>query len=210
MEPRFDSLLLSAIVFSALLLIFIYKRFGFANAIAFLIITGGFSAIMDFLSAYVEVNYEYPGKSKRWVFTFILFGWTAIAGSCLLVAEQLLTRKNEDLLNKKSLWWKAPILTAVLAVLLDMFIDPIAVETGYWVWFVKGEIYYYEIPLLNFVGWFVLMLCASMAWIFIIRQKKWRTWQRLLVSFTAIIPLAILSGLLSTLLRSILDYWDLK
>jgi uncharacterized membrane protein len=45
-------------------------------------------------------------------------------------------------------------------VCLDLFIDPVAVATGYWVWFVPGEIYF-GIPLLNFVGWFVLNVSST-------------------------------------------------
>ena len=58
------------------------------------------------------------------------------------------------------------------AVGLDLFIDPVAVKAGYWVWFVSGTVYY-GIPLLNFVSWFVLMFLAPLAWIRIARQRQW-------------------------------------
>ena len=209
MEPKFTFLLISVIIFALLLLFYIHKRFGWANAISFLVLSGAFTAIMDFLSAYVEVNYEYPGKSKLWVFAFIFFGWTGIAGSCLFLAEKLLTKHGEDLYNKKSLWWKAPLLTGFTAVVLDLFIDPIAAASGYWVWFAEAE-GYYNIPLLNFTGWFVLMFCAPMAWILIIRRIRWKDWQRLLASILAILPLMIVSGVLSTLLRVLLTLARLK
>ena len=41
-----------------------------------------------------------------------------------------------------------------IAVVLDLFIDPVAVAAGYWIWLVKATVYY-GIPLLNYVGWFV-------------------------------------------------------
>ena len=86
-------------------------------------------------------------------------------------------------MSQKKLWWQVPTLTAIIAVLLDLFIDPVAVKTGYWVWFVKGMVYY-DIPLLNFVGWFVLMFLASLGWIIIIRQQQWGAWQKIIFSST--------------------------
>ncbi|UCE05570.1 MAG: carotenoid biosynthesis protein, partial [bacterium] len=89
------------------------------------------------------------------------------------------------------------------AVVLDLFIDPIAVAAGYWVWLVKGTVYY-EIPLLNFVGWFVLMFLASLAWIIIIRQQQWGYRQKIIVSFIALIPLIICSAILSIILNGMI------
>jgi uncharacterized membrane protein len=55
---------------------------------------------------------------------------------------------------------------------LDFFIDPVAVAAGFWIWLVKGTVYY-GIPLLNYVGWSVLMFLASLGWILIARQPEW-------------------------------------
>lgn len=209
MNPQFTLLLVCVIVFALIELWYISWRFGLANAIAFLILSGGFTAVMDMLSAYVEVNYEYPGKSALWVFFFIFFGWTSICGSCLFIAEGIAKKSSENLLTQKSLWWKVPLLTAFFAVILDLFIDPVAVETGYWVWFVKGEIYY-EIPLLNFIGWFVLMLCAPLAWIFVIRRVHLKSWQRVILSIGLFIPLMIGSGILSLSLNALFRILNLK
>jgi putative membrane protein len=209
MNPQFTLLLISVIVFALIVLWYISWRFGLANAIAFLILSGGFTAVMDMLSAYVEVNYEYPGKTPLWVFCFIFFGWTSICGSCVFIAEGIVKNPSGNLLTQKSLWWKVPLLTAIFALVLDLFIDPIAVETGYWVWFVKGEIYY-EIPMLNFIGWFVLMLCAPMAWIFVIRRINWKGWQRVLLAFGLFIPLMIGSGILSLSLNGLFRALNLR
>lgn len=201
MNPHFTLLLVCVIAFALIVLWYISWRFGIANAIAFLILSGGFTAVMDMISAYIEVNYEYPGKSPLWVFSFIFFGWTSICGSCLFVAEGIVKKSSGNLITQRSLWWKVPLLTAIFAVALDLFIDPIAVETGYWVWFVKGNIYY-EIPMLNYIGWFVLMLFAPLAWILVIRRVYWKGWQRIGLALGLFIPLMIVSGMLSILLNA--------
>lgn len=201
MIPNFTVLLISTIIFALMVITYIWLRFDVAHAISFIIISGIFPAVMDFVSSFVVHNYEYPGQSRLWVFTFIFFGWISVCGSCLFLAEGILARTGYNIVTQRKLWWQVPVLTGIIAVVLDLFIDPIAVSAGYWVWFIKGEVYY-EIPLLNFVGWFVLMILASLAWIIVIRKQQWGYQQKIIVSLIAIIPLIICSVILSIILNS--------
>lgn len=209
MHPNFTLLLVSTIIFSAIIVAYIIWRFGVINALSFIIVTGLFAAIMDFISAFVALNYEYPGKSKLWVFVFIFFGWTSVCGSCMFMAEGILVKNGHSIKTQKNIWWTLPLLTAVFAVLLDLFIDPVAVASGYWVWFIKGTVYF-EIPLLNFVGWFVLMFCAPLAWILILRIQKLKNWMRLILSVLILFPLIIGSAILSTVLNGIISALGLQ
>ena len=203
MAPDFTMTLVTTIGFAMVVIGYIGWRFDGAAALSFFIISGGFSAIMDFISAFAAHNYEYPGQSRLWVFTFILFGWTGVCGSCLFMAEGILARRGLDLMSQENLVWQAPLLTGIIAVLLDLFIDPIAVKAGYWIWFVKGNVYY-DIPLLNFVGWFVLMFLSPLAWIFINRRRHWSFIKKIAGAITAIIPLAISSVVLSLILNRLI------
>jgi putative membrane protein len=93
-------------------------------------------------------------------------------------------------------------------VLLDLFIDPVAVAAGYWVWRIPGTVYY-GIPLLNFVGWFVLMLLAPLAWIEICRRRS--SPARLIMLATAAVPLAcVASVLLSLMLNGLIGLTGLR
>ena len=203
MEPNFTLMMGSAIVFALLLLVFMWWRFGGPNTLAFAILAGLFTALMDYISAFVALNYEYPGQSRLWVTTFIFFGWIGMCGSCLLVAEGILARPEQNMLTQRRLWWQVPLLTGFIAVVLDLFIDPIAVRAGYWVWFIKGTVYY-EIPLLNYVGWFVLMLLAPLAWILIARQEAWGYWKKGWVSMAALVPLSVAAVVLSLALNGVI------
>ncbi len=49
-------------------------------------------------------------------------------------------------------WWARPLAGAALMVLLDIFIEPIAVRYGFWNWHTP------EIPFRNYVGWYVTSL----------------------------------------------------
>ena len=200
MTPNFTIILIGGILFALPVLAYIWWRFGGPDTLAFIIISGGFTAVMDFISSFVVQNYEYPGQSQLWVFTFIFFGWIAMCGSCLFLAEGLLARPGRDMLTQRRLWWQVPLITGVIAVVLDLFIDPVAVAAGYWVWFIQGTVYY-GIPLLNYVGWFVLMFLAPLAWILIARHRQWSYWQKGGVALGALVPLVIASVVLSLTLN---------
>ncbi len=200
MTPNFTIILIGGILFALPVLAYIWWRFGGPDTVAFIIVSGGFTAVMDFISSFVVQNYEYPGQSQLWVFTFIFFGWIGMCGSCLFLAEGLLARPGRDMLTQRRLWWQVPLITGVIAVVLDLFIDPVAVAAGYWVWFVQGTVYY-GIPLLNYVGWFVLMFLAPLAWILIARHRQWSYWQKGGVALGALVPLIIASVVLSLTLN---------
>jgi uncharacterized membrane protein len=203
MEPDFTGMLIGGILFSLPVLGFVWWRFGLADTAGFVIVIGLFSATMDFISSFVARNYEYPGQSALWVFTYIFFGWMGMCGSCLFVAEGILARRGEDMLSQRALWWRVPLLTAVVAVVFDLFIDPVAVRAGYWIWLKPGSVYY-NIPLLNFVGWFVLMFFTPLAWILLARKRQWPLHSKVLFAFIALIPLFFASVISSITLNGAL------
>ena len=117
-------------------------------------------------------------------------------------AERILARPGADRLNQPGLWWRVPLLTGVIALGLDLFIDPISVLVGYWVWFVPGDVYY-GIPLLNFVGWFVLMTLAPLAWILIAKRRAWGYGRKTAFAFIALVPLFLASVVVSLVLNGL-------
>jgi len=209
MSSIFTGMLVVAVLFALTVLGFIRWRFGGPDTLAFIIVVGLFAAVMDFISAFVVQNYEYPGQTRLWVFTFILFGWIGMCGSCLFLAEGILARPGQDMLTQPRLWWQVSLLTGLTAVVLDLFIDPVAVAAGYWVWFVEGTVYY-GIPLLNFVGWFVLMFLAPLAWVLIARHRRWGYWQKGVVALGTLIPLCIASVVLSVALNGTIAMLELQ
>jgi putative membrane protein len=202
LTPDFTLLLASGIVFALPVLAFVWWRFGGPDTLAFVIVTGVFTATMDFISAFVAQNYAYPGQSRLWVFTYIFFGWMGMTGTCLFIAEGILARPGRDMLTQPQLWWRVPLATGVIAVSVDLLIDPVAVAIGYWVWHVPGNVYY-GIPLLNFVGWFVLMFLAPLAWIVIAQRRHWGYARKAAASVAALVPLFVSAVLLSVTLNGI-------
>jgi uncharacterized membrane protein len=209
MGPDFMRLLVGSILFSLPILVFIWWRFGLADTLGFIVVVGLFSAIMDFISSFVARNYEYPGQSPLWVFSYIFFGWMGMCGSCLFIAEGISARRGDDMLSQSGLWWRVPLVTAVVAVIFDLFIDPVAVRAGYWVWLKPASVYY-GIPLLNYIGWFVLMFLAPLAWILIARKRQWNLQRKVIIAFIALLPLFVASVLLSITLNGVIAVFGLQ
>lgn len=118
MAPDFDFMMGSAVAFAVAVLAFVWWRFGGPDTLAFAVVSGLFAACMDFVSAFVAYNYEYPGQSKLWVFSFIFFGWIGMCGSCLFIAEGILSRPGRDMLTEGRLLWQVPV-TLVKAAALE-------------------------------------------------------------------------------------------
>jgi putative membrane protein len=207
--PDFNLLLAGGIVFALPVLAFIWWRFGGPDTLAFVIVSGAFTATMDFISAFVAQNYAYPGQSRLWVFTYIFFGWIGICGSCVFIAEGIFARRGADMLTQPQLWWRVPLATGLIAVSVDLLIDPIAVTIGYWVWHVQGNVYY-GIPLLNFVGWFVLTFLAPLAWIVIARRRHWGYAKKGAAAVAAFVPLFAGAVLLSVALNAVVGALGLQ
>jgi len=72
----------------------------------------------------------------------ITLSWVGIIYSSMIISERL----------KLSLWQRI-LTTTLIALSLDWGMDPIAVETGAWM-FGGGE--YFNIPAFNFFGWFFI------------------------------------------------------
>ena len=69
---------------------------------------------------------------------------------------------------------------------------------------------YYEIPLLNFVGWFVLMVLSPLAWLLMARQRHWCLWRKAVMALVSLLPLALTAGGLSMLLNRLIAVFGVQ
>jgi putative membrane protein len=173
--------------FALVTLGYVWWRFGGGDAATFGLVAGGYSAAGDVFNAFAKHAYEYPGHGFAWVFVYVFLGWIGISGTCLFVAEGILARAGHDLLTQRHLGWQAPLLAGLIAVAFDLFVDPVAASARFWVWLVPGPVFY-GIPLLNFVGWFVLVLLAAAVWTWIVKHRPWAVRRKLAVAAGAWLP----------------------
>ncbi|TKI72556.1 carotenoid biosynthesis protein [Lysinibacillus mangiferihumi] len=116
--------------------------------------------------------------------------------------------------------WIRSIIASLLAVVFDLVLDPVSFKVKeYWVWEQSG--YYYDIPLTNFLGWFltalVLHIVIGLYGNLLNPDKQWQRRMVLLYSLmicmfafiallnklylAAIIPVIVLAILLVTMKR---------
>jgi len=99
------------------------------------------------------------------------------------------------------------ITAGVIAVCLDLLEDPLAHYNNWWIWKESiGGVKFYEVPLLNFVGWFFLIFFMSLSTL-LIERSKFTDNRKLLISITSIsitgaVILAV-HGLFSRILQMI-------
>ncbi len=97
------------------------------------------------------------------------FAWLMVIATTHVLAKQivrLFTLKHRLLLG-----FCYAIIGAFAAVVIDLVIDPVAFQVKeYWIWYEGG--FYYEIPLSNFLGWFILAFGIHL-FVFILLGKEW-------------------------------------
>lgn len=54
-------------------------------------------------------------------------------------------------------WYEAPFFMAFIAVIFDMFLDPIAVRLGFWTWRIPLSEEWFGVPYDNLVGWMAVV-----------------------------------------------------
>src|SRR3954447_9481139 len=57
-------------------------------------------------------------------------------------------------------WWLHPWVDALLALLIDLSMDAVAIRLGFWTWGIPGP--WFGVPLGNFYGWFVVVASFSL------------------------------------------------
>jgi len=105
----------------------------------------------------------------------IAAGWTAILYSGLVVA-----------LGLRLSGVKAALFTALWGLSIDFSMDALAVRFGYWTWFPPPDVVlpYFDVPVSNFVGWFIILWCFT----FFHLSGRGKPYRRLLLGFDAVIP----------------------
>jgi uncharacterized membrane protein len=129
-----------------------------------------FTLVIEMLMSHSEIMtgnppvqhrlYSYPAKS----FLLQIFEvpvWVPLGWCFILYA----TMRTTTLLGMK--WYTAPLLDGFLALNLDLTLDPIAINRGWWAWNVMDDpssqylSSYFGIPLVNFMGWYVIVASFS-------------------------------------------------
>lgn len=89
----------------------------------------------------------------------VAFAWPPIILVCYWAA-----RKVADS------WWSILSLSALFAMAIDLVLDPAAVALGFWQWDTPG--FFYQVPLVNFLGWLLTGLVGAAVLHTILHRKE--------------------------------------
>lgn len=155
------------VVFTHLLYVLSFWRGMF-----FIFISGLFGFVFELLGTkygdFLAVGYHYNLDNYDYsifniplvvIIYWILFIYTGyIITDCIWLWRK---RNKPDRLNcdLKS-FWQMILLSAYIVVGIDFFMDPLMVGLNNWTWHSGG--FYYNIPFLNFVGWFLVAILVNL------------------------------------------------
>jgi uncharacterized membrane protein len=110
-------------------------------------------------------------------------GWGAILYASTWTAQRLAAPR-----------WLRPLAAGLLAVNIDLSLDPIAEKLGFWNWSTgPGQVTFYGVPFDNFLGWFAIVATYS----FFVREGFHRVKPTERYSYLWIPPLAAVLAIIS-------------
>lgn len=112
-------------------------------------------------------------------------GWGAILYAASWTAQRLALPR-----------WLRPLAAGLLAVNIDMSLDPIAEKLGFWNWLTPPAVNLYGVPFDNFLGWFAIVATYS----FFVREGFHLVGPTKRYSYLWIPPLGALLAILSMVL----------
>ncbi len=104
-----------------------------------------------------------------------MFGWSTVFYPCVFLLEGL--RRGIALIGRRSFIWQG-LFVALVAVLFDAIIDPFATDFGLWTWNRaynrQNSLYWFGVPLVNFVSWFTAVSTFGVAYYYFeLRKSGW-------------------------------------
>jgi hypothetical protein len=90
--------------------------------------------------------------------------WIAVGWGCILYAATWAAQRLDTSV------WLRPFVAGLLAVNIDLSLDPVANITHFWVWTSCEPSDYYGVPFDNFLGWFTIVATYAL---FVLRFFRW-------------------------------------
>ena len=177
------------LVFIVWLIIFIYslKIYGVKKTIRYffpIIIAG----IIGELCAIADGRYQYPnylfyinalGGSLP---VIIGLGWSVNLFICMHLGKDVAIRFFKEK-NFKQIFYIS-VFAGLFGVFLDLLEDPLAHHNNWWIWSqTAGKLYLFNVPITNFIGWFVIIAGMTMLTLLIDRSHFSEN-RKLLINFT--------------------------
>ncbi len=149
----------------------LYRLRGLNDVKLFVAISTSIVVPLESLGVY-SGRYKYIWHNYLINSYFVATGWIMNIYPMMHISLFILIGKRyfkaNDISRGKKL--QASILTGIFAVLYDLFLDPVAVSLGIWVWSVEGQ--WFGVPIRNFVGWFFIASTVTLIYLLLAYAKK--------------------------------------
>ena len=152
-----------------LLLLHSFQTLSFTRGVSFIILASITGLLMEIWGLKDGVifggNYVYK-QNQLTLFSVplsVVLYWAVFiyTGYCLVNSFLVWFEKKKPNIRQHNLWLVPLLIIAdgLVVVAIDLFMDPIQVYKGNWVWLEGGP--YFEIPIGNFVGWFLVTIIVT-------------------------------------------------
>lgn len=131
--------------------------------------------------------YSEPGYMLYLPFSLVplatMLGWTVV-----FYFSDHLSREISKLARLTQSVFTKAIMTTLIALSLDIQLDPVATAMGWWVWNPVLKDTFLGVPIINFVAWFYAVLPFAL-FIYLIESQTHWTERRKLIALVAAIPI---------------------
>jgi len=152
-----------------LLLLHSFQTLSFTRGVFFIILASTTGLLMEMWGLKDGVifggNYVYK-QNQLTLFSVplsVVLYWAVFiyTGYCLVNSFLVWFEKKKPNTGQRNLWVVPLLIIAdgLLVVAIDLFMDPIEVYKGSWIWLDGGP--YFGIPIGNFVGWFLVTIIVT-------------------------------------------------
>jgi len=181
------------ILFSVPMIYHSYRLRGAKRTLILLLNIVGIAVIVELIGV-TSGAYTYTGQTLVLVTIFVGIGWIANTYPAMHISLYLLNLYNNKRIKPQEALVVA-ILSGCFGVIYDLFMDPVAVALGTWVWAKEGP--WYGVPLSNFIGWFLIIFSIVFGYTLVDNKN-------------ASIPKKALLSIISIVLGSALVYLAMK
>jgi len=148
-----------------------------------------FGMILEIGNTYIGHSYNYSTKFAINIFNVPLgigMYWALIIYSAMLLSDQY-----------RFPWYIRPFMDALTAIILDLYLDVVAVRLGFWSWVIPSNQEWYGIPFDNLAGWVFVVLSFSFLIRFIRTLNLKRPLTKIFLVLSPFIAYLVLMFLLS-------------
>lgn len=117
-----------------------------------------------------------------------MIGWSTVFYSSVFITKGIIKH-----FPKMSNLVKA-LITSLVALFMDLQLDPIACKIGLWDWNDKLEPFFLGVPLINFVSWFFAVLAFGYMYFYTLNRNDWNMKRRIFIPLLSIPICQTVSG----------------